>query len=246
MHFFRRRSENTIIFPINLFHVSSNIWNFIYLSYEEEQLENKLECRLSFSLNAAEITKKEFEIHFPPPTNSAQNSAHTFSARAQNFQTATLNFFIGHQEKKPECMNYSFHYDIGQVILSKDTNFTIEHLLMIMQVMDTNISQIDKISEYDWAFLNGFCDAAVIENLQKNFNEYTGEIKSHAIAAFNPRNPHVAALKLVGQKNWSYVDLELASSFKPIQQYTLDVALAKVGGIRQLLILIAKVFFIKK
>ena len=61
------------------------------------------------------------------------------------------------------------------------------------------------------------------------------------IAAFNPRNPNVSALKAVGQKIITYVDLELFSNLKPIQQYTIDIVVSKIGGIRQFLILIAKV-----
>ena len=43
--------------------------------------------------------------------------------------------------------------------------------------MDTNVTQIDKLNEYEWGYLNGYCDATSIENLQKNFFEYTNEIK---------------------------------------------------------------------
>lgn len=43
--------------------------------------------------------------------------------------------------------------------------------------MDTNFSLIDQISSYEWTYLNGYCDIKVLENIQKNFNEYTDQIK---------------------------------------------------------------------
>ena len=43
--------------------------------------------------------------------------------------------------------------------------------------MDTNISQLDKINEYEWDYLNGYCDSRIIDRLNKNFNEYSDHIK---------------------------------------------------------------------
>jgi hypothetical protein len=46
-----------------------------------------------------------------------------------------------------------------------------------MQVMDTNISMLDKLNEYDWTYLNGHCNVKIIENLQSNFFEFSEQIK---------------------------------------------------------------------
>jgi hypothetical protein len=44
--------------------------------------------------------------------------------------------------------------------------------------MDTNISFLDKtISDYEWNYLNGYCDSKSIDLLNKNFNEYSEDIK---------------------------------------------------------------------
>ena len=47
----------------------------------------------------------------------------------------------------------------------------------MMQIMDTNISQIDKLNEYEWGYLNGYCDVKLIESIQKNFNDFSSQIK---------------------------------------------------------------------
>lgn len=46
-----------------------------------------------------------------------------------------------------------------------------------MQIMDTNISLLDKINEYEWDYLNGYCDSKIIDNLNKNFADYSDHIK---------------------------------------------------------------------
>lgn len=46
-----------------------------------------------------------------------------------------------------------------------------------MQIMDTNISHVDKTGNYEWGYLNGYCDIKTIENIQKNYNEYCDQIK---------------------------------------------------------------------
>ena len=58
-----------------------------------------------------------------------------------------------------------------------DSNYSDEHLMLLMQIMDTNISQIDQIGEYEWGYLNGTCDTRIIENIQKNFVDYCDHIK---------------------------------------------------------------------
>lgn len=51
-------------------------------------------------------------------------------------------------------------------------------MLILIQIMDTNISFLDKtISDYEWNYLNGYCDSKSIDLLNKNFNEYSEDIK---------------------------------------------------------------------
>ena len=57
---------------------------------------------------------------------------------------------------------------------------------------------------------------------------------------FHPRNPHVYGIKPVNCKA-ALIYVELASNSKTMQQCTFDIVLAKTGGIRQLLILLATV-----
>ena len=56
----------------------------------------------------------------------------------------------------------------------------------------------------------------------------------------HPRNSHVAAIKSAQNK---LVYTEIASSCKSIQECSIDVTLAKIGGCQQLIILLAKVNF---
>jgi len=175
-------------------------------------------------------SRKSFEIHC-----SAQQMQLLTQKQVLN-QLSSLLMFIGHQELKAE-LNYLFHYDLGQVLLSKDCEYSIEHLLILNQIMDTNISQLDKINEYEWDYLNGYCDSRIIDRLNKNFNEYSDHIKSHILVVYHPRNSHVAATKS-SSKILSYI--EIASSCKSIQECSIEIALAKIGGCRQLLLLLAK------
>jgi hypothetical protein len=46
-----------------------------------------------------------------------------------------------------------------------------------MQIIDTNFTLIDTISEYDFDYLNGYCDIKTIENIQKKFIDYCEQIK---------------------------------------------------------------------
>ncbi len=229
---FIRRYDQSIIITFNLFQIQSNIWYFIYLNYDEEQMfsTNKLSCKISHSLNAAKIVEKEFEIFCAPdkillkPPGSSFSNAHYF--------------YIGHEEKKSKLTNL-FSYDLGQVILSKDSSFTCEHLIILMQIMDTNISQIDKLSEYEWGHLNGYADVKLIENIEKNFVDYSSQIKSNVIAVYHPKNSHVCALKYANNRSLIYT--EIVSNCKSLQHNTFDIVLIRKGGIRQILMLIAKV-----
>ncbi len=58
-----------------------------------------------------------------------------------------------------------------------DANYTIEHLILLMQIMDTNVSLIDKLASYEWGYLNGYVKVDVIDHLEKNFAEYSDQIK---------------------------------------------------------------------
>lgn len=224
---FLRRNENKILFTLNLMQINPNIWNFLYINYDETQAadSNKLNCNLSYSLNAAEIEFKEFEIELLKPSNVL----HT---------TTKSCFYIGHDEKKKDN-NYLFHYDLGQVILSKDFNYTLENLLILIHIMDTNVSHINFLNDYEWAYLNGTCHPQVIENLQQNLPEYIDQINVHMNVVYHPRNPHVYAIK-PANCNSALTYVELITNVKSSSQCTLDIILAKIGGVRHLLMLIAK------
>ena len=105
--------------------------------------------------------------------------------------------------------------------------------------MDTNISQIDKLSEYEWGYLNGYANVKLIENVEKHFSEYCTQIKSSVIAVYHPKNAHVCALKY--SNNRSLIYTEIVSNCKSLQHTTFDIILNRTGGIRQILMLIAKV-----
>jgi hypothetical protein len=64
-------------------------------------------------LNACEIVDKEFDIFCSP------SQLQTMQQKQQQTQMQTgFYLFAGHQEKKSE-LNHFFHYDLGQIILSK-------------------------------------------------------------------------------------------------------------------------------
>ena len=113
-----------------------------------------------------------------------------------------------------------------------------------MQIMDTNISQIDKLNEYEWGHLNGYADVKLIENIEKNFADYSSQIKSNVIAVYHPKNSHVCALKYANNRSLIYT--EIVSNCKSLQHNTFDIILIRKGGIRQILMLIAKVKSIVK
>lgn len=59
---FIRRADQSIIITFNFVHIKSNEWHFVHISYNEEQFANKLNCRISYSINLSDIVDKEFEI----------------------------------------------------------------------------------------------------------------------------------------------------------------------------------------
>lgn len=93
---------------------------------------NKLNCTISYSVNAAEMTEKEFEIFCSPEKLLLK----TQSQLAQQQHLNSAYFFIGHQEKKSD-LNHLFSYDLGQVILSKGKPNL--YLLVILNMFDSNI-----------------------------------------------------------------------------------------------------------
>ncbi len=129
----------------------------------------QFDIKISYSLNASELVDKEFEIFCPPNKPVCRSSQNQLLLQ-------NIYFYIGHQEKNAE-LHHLFNYDLGQVVLSKDANYTIEHLIILMQIMDTNISFIDKLNTYEWQYLNGYVNTAIIDNLEKNFNEYSDQLK---------------------------------------------------------------------
>ena len=103
---FRRRVDNVIVFTMNLMSITCNSWHFIHVDYEEKESisSNTTNCRIEFSVDAAELTCREFEL---------QQLAHQ---PASGQPSSCL--LIGHEKKTKElaCL---FHYDLGQVVLSK-------------------------------------------------------------------------------------------------------------------------------
>ena len=172
---FLRRSEQTIIITFNLFQINSSQWYFVHVNYDEEQLKSKINCKIGFSINAKEMVEKEFEI-FNHPDHKKHHHNHNQQHNSNNQQ---LYLYVGHQEKRTEP--HLFNYDLGQIILSKDASYSTEHIILLMQVMDTNISLVEESSEYEWTYLNGYSPVNLIENLSKHFADYANQIKSHVI-----------------------------------------------------------------
>ena len=78
---------------------------------------DKLNCKISFSINAKEIIEKDFEIynrHDKPILKHSKSVQTQFMSDNQQ----NLYLYIGHHEKNPEISHF-FKYDLGQVILSK-------------------------------------------------------------------------------------------------------------------------------
>ena len=68
-------------------------------------------------------------------------------------------------------------------------------------------------------------------------------IKSHAIAIYNPRNPHICSIKqgTTNSRSSLFNHIDVTFSCKVIQQVTFEIVLAKIGGIEQILVLLARV-----
>ena len=62
---------------------------------------------------------------------------------------------------------------------NKGINHTIEHLVLLMQLMDTNATHIDELynKQYEWTYLNGYLNASIIQNIIGNYKVYCEEIK---------------------------------------------------------------------
>jgi hypothetical protein len=158
---------------------------------------------------------------------------------------SSLFLYVGHQEKKPSgsgneaTANHLFTYDLGQFVLSRDASYSLEHLILLLQTMDTNISHLEDIGQYEWGYLNSLVSSTKpIESIQRKFNELCEQIKSRVVAVYQPRYPHVCGIKYANNRGLSYQDL--ATTCKSQQQSTFDIVLARIGGIQQMLVLVAK------
>lgn len=227
----------------NLMQIKANSWHFIHVNYEEEKAKNKLNCKINYSVNASELLEKDFDIYTSPEKIPVAKSQQQQQQQpSQQSAQQNLYMYIGYQDKKPEQYQL-FSYDLGQIILGREANYTMEHLVLLMQIMDSNLSLIEDTIDYDWTFMNGHLNVSTIENVQikKNFLDYCAHIKSRTIALYNPRYPHMCGVKFVHNSPLSFV--EVTSNCKVIQQTTFDIVLAKLGGIEQFLILLARVIF---
>jgi hypothetical protein len=65
------------------------------------------------------------------------------------------------------------------MIFVADTKYSREHLLILMQIMDTNVNLLENCADHQWIYLNDFqsIDLNTIEKIQKNFPEYCEQIK---------------------------------------------------------------------
>ena len=205
-------------------------------------------------MNASDFVHKEFEIYYVPSVSATL----LLAQQQQQQQQQQLFLYVGHQERKSEVNH--FHYDIGQIILSKDANYGIEHLVLLMQIMDTNVSHLeDRLDKYEWDFVNGaWCDVAALQNLTSLtlLNECCDHIRSQLIGVYHPKYPHVGAIRsslLTSPSSSSssssssstqapliYVDISSSSVFKALQESRIDTVLARTGGIRHLLMAIGK------
>lgn len=259
---FVRRMNNSILFNVNLIQLKQKQWNFIYISYNEKRLSNgsKLECQIKFSINLKPIVNKEiFEIHLEP------SLLNEFLICNSN-EESSLN--IGHN-RIDRISSSLFYFDMGQIILSKDASFTIEHLVLLMQIIDTNCSQIDVISSRnidlmtndsydddifdtlkheDWGYLNGYLNVNTISNLNDNHVEYCEEIKQHVILIYQPRYSHICATPkqiqaTIIQSNRRITERlayqDILCPCLKVTQSTIDIALTKLGGLNHFLMLIA-------
>lgn len=158
--------------------LDSNVWQFVHVGYEEIEMagSNNIMCNLSYSLNASELFYKEFEIQANASNPLYKNGKSSEAESRGNNNNSCL--FLGHEERKrKDTLSFLFHYDLGQVVLSKDAAYSLEHLLVLMHVMDTNVSQLDCLARYEWAYLNGYSRPEHVESLQKDFQELANQIK---------------------------------------------------------------------
>jgi hypothetical protein len=138
-----------------------------------------------------------------------------------------------------------------------------------MQIIDTNAAHIDEIisKKHDFGYLNGYLHVSNVENLNKYFVDYCEEIKVSlpvsvqlevhliklvtwqcaVIAIYNPRYPknctglkrdQVSTVKKAIDRLTYY---QISCPCVARNQTTFDIALSKIGGVRQLLMLIAQV-----
>jgi len=162
------------------------------------------------------------------------------STPTQTSQASIPSLFIGHSNPADQPNRFLFHYDLGQVILTKHAPFSLEHLTLLMHLMDTNIAHLDTLSTYDFTYLNGLTHPHLIHNLQSNFNTYANAIKLHLNVAYHPRSPQIYAIKAPNTTASTLMYVDLATTIRPFQESTIDRCLARIGGLPQMLILLAR------
>jgi hypothetical protein len=151
---------------VNLCLIKANIWNFIYVGFEEEHIGNgtKFNCKIEFSFNLKPIVIKVFEIFV---TQDQQQQ----KQQQQHGNDLNSYFYIDHKENEIN-LDLLFNFDSGQLILSEGISFTIDHLVLIMQIIDDIIN-----TQYEWTFLNGYLHASIIQNIINNYKAKCEEIK---------------------------------------------------------------------
>ena len=94
-------------------------------------------------------------------------------------------------------------------------------------------------TRYEWTHLNGYSEPPLLDRLAAHFGDYADQIGLHVNVVYQPRHAHAYAIKPANCRlPLTYV--ELAPGARCRRQSTVDTALAKLGGVRQLLVLLAK------
>lgn len=180
----------------------------------------------NFSLNATEIKNAQFNLNSQESLPTSTGNDHAC-------------LYLGHTHPITNNHQLLFHYDLGQLVLTAEGNFTLEHLLLLMHTMDTNVSQLDCFAGHEWSYLNGRVSFTVLENLLSKRKCFVEQIKRSLNVVYHPRSGHNYAIKPVNcQSPLTYV--ELVANARASQQCTLDIVLERLGGIRQMLMLLAK------
>jgi hypothetical protein len=75
-------------------------------------------------------------------------------------------------------------------VVYSDIHYTLEHLVLLLQIIDTNAAHIDEIisKKHDFGYLNGYLHASSVENLNKYYVDYCEEIKVRQSIGQNLKN----------------------------------------------------------